>query len=553
MSITTTLLAALVLQVTAHQHAPEHTPEFTPPADDQVPLYDNLGSHAYRVTTANDEVQAYFDQGLRLYYAFNHAEAVRSFREAQRLDPSCAMCWWGEAIAFGPNINLPMDSTAGVAAYTASRRALEELDRESAVERALIEALGTRYVEVPGPDRAALDSAYARAMANVARRFPADPEAAALSAEAIMDLSPWAYWNADGSPRPGTERALDALEDVMRSNASHPGACHFYIHAVEAVDPDRALPCAERLAALMPGAGHLVHMPGHIYIRVGRYADAIAANEHAVHADESWIQDQRPGMGVYTAGYYPHNYDFLAFAASMAGRRDQATQAADRVRDLIPAEMFGVPGMAFLEHWWARPLQIRVRFGLWDDILATDAPADGLSHARALWHYARGRAFVARGEIASAARELGHLRSAAAGPSLEGMRMEFNAATDILAIAEHVLEGLVAEAGGDAARAIDLLREAAALEDAMTYGEPPEWSVPVRHDLGAVLLRARRSADAEAVYREDLARFRENGWALKGLAQALRAQGRPEEAREVEARFRRAWDTADVKLPTSSF
>jgi tetratricopeptide (TPR) repeat protein len=335
----------------------------------------------------------------------------------------------------------------------------------------------------------------------------------------------------------------------MAESPDHPGACHFFIHAVEAVDPDRAVPCAERLASLMPGAGHLVHMPGHIYIRVGRYADAIAANEHAVHADESWIQDQRPGMSVYTAGYYPHNYDFLAFAAAMAGRRAQSLEAARKVQALVPVEMMGDEGMSFLQHWWARPLQIQVRFGLWSEILSSEAPPAGHAHTRALWHYARGRALAATGRAAEARAELAALREAASDPTLVDVGMEFNLSTDLLAVAEHVLAGAVAEAEGDTARAVALLQRAAELEDALTYGEPPEWTVPVRHDLGAVLLRAGRAAEAEEAYRQDLARFRESGWSLDGLARALRAQGRDAEATEVEARFRRAWEAADGDIP----
>lgn len=548
MPITSTVLALLVLQAGAHQHQAPAPAQ----ADDPIPLYDNLGDHHYAVTTASPQVQAYFDQGLRLYYAFNHEEAVRSFREAQRLDPGCGMCWWGEALALGPNINMPMEPTAESAAWRAVRRAREVLDAETPVERALVEALTTRYGQPPRADlRASLDSAYSLATASVARRFPQDTEAAVLWAESVMDLSPWSYWNGDGTPRGGMGAALARLESVMVRSPDHPGACHFYIHAVEAVDPDRALPCAERLAALMPGAGHLVHMPGHIYIRVGRYADAIAANEHAVHADERWIQDQRPGMGVYTAGYYPHNYDFLAFAASMAGRREQATLAARQVRDLIPVEMLGMPGMAFLQHWWARPLQIQVRFGLWEEILTSAGPPSGMGeHAEGLWRYARGRALVALGRPEGARAELERLQALASSPDLEGVRMEFNEARDLLAIAELVLAGRLAEAEGDTSRALSLIRRAVELEDALTYGEPPEWSVPVRHELGEVLLRAERFREAEAVYRADLGRFRENGWALRGLTEALEAQGRIEEAREVEARLRRAWAGADVPLAT---
>ncbi|MGH7481082.1 MAG: hypothetical protein ACRELV_02930, partial [Longimicrobiales bacterium] len=404
-------------------------------------------------------------------------------------------------------------------------------------ERALIRALSLRYAATPPAERAALDTAYAHAMADVADRYPDDAEAAVLYGESLMDLSPWEYWTAEGEPRPGTEDALASFERVLATNENHPGACHFFIHAVEAVYPERAVPCAERLAGLMPGAGHIVHMPGHIYIRVGRYMDAIEANQHAVHADESYIRDQRPGVSVYTLGYYPHNYDFMAFAASMAGREEIALDAAEQVATLVPAEMLGAPGFDFLQHWMTRPLQMQIRFGHWADILDTPAPPDGLPHALAMWHYARGRAFAAQGDVAAADDELDALVAAAADPSLEGIGLEFNLASDILGIAVEVLSGFVAEARGDEDAAIRHLRDAARLEDALVYGEPPEWSVPVRQELGRVLLAAGQAAEAERVFREDLERFPENGWSLGGLAEALRAQGKAGEAAAVEARI----------------
>jgi tetratricopeptide (TPR) repeat protein len=516
---------------------------------DSVPLYDNLGDHHYAITAKSPKVQAYFDQGLRLYYAFNHQEGVRSFRAAQRLDSTCAMCWWGEALAWGPNINLPMDSASGVAAYAAIQRALQERHHASPRERALIDALAQRYAAVPPANRAPMDSAYSRAMAQVVQDYPGDNEAAVLYAESLMDLRPWNYWTEDGESQPGMAEALANLQRVTDADPKHPGACHFYIHAVEAVYPDRAVECAERLAGLMPGAGHLVHMPGHIYIRVGRYLDAIQANKHAVHADETYIRDQRPGVGMYTAGYYPHNYDFLAFAETMTGRSVQAIEAADNLAALVPEDMLRVPGMSFLQHWMTRQLQVRVRFGRWAEILEVPAPAEDLVHARAMWHYARGRALAAKGDVAGATAQLARVRAAQADLALEGVRLEFNQAPDILAVAANVLAGRIAEARGEYDEAIGRLSEAARLEDALTYGEPPEWTVPVRHDLGSVLLSAGRPEAAERVYREDLDRFRENGWSLWGLAQALRAQGHSAEAQAVHTRFAAAWSHADVELP----
>ena len=515
-----------------------------------VPLYDDLGTHHVEISTRVPEAQRYFDQGMRLYYGFNHAEAIRAFDEAARLDPECAMCYWGTALALGPNINAPaVDSASAARAYATVQEALRRATAASAREQALIRALATRYSADPTAPRPPLDSAYARAMAEVARAHPDDPEIAVLHAESVMDLSPWQYWTKEGTPRPQTPEVLSSLERVIASNQNHPGACHFYIHAVEAVQPEKAVPCAERLAALMPGAGHIVHMPGHIYIRVGRYQDAIRANEHAVHADESYIQDQRPGVGAYTLGYYPHNWDFLAFAAMMAGRRAQAIQAANKVPENIPEEALRTPGMGFLQHRMTRPLQMQVRFGQWDEILRAPAPAEDLPHARAMWNYARGRALAAKGQVAEAEKELALVQAAARDPQAASFGMEFNPSGPVLALAAEVLAGRIAAARGDHERAIAHLREAARMEDGLVYGEPPDWTVPVRHDLGEVLLRAGRAADAEAVYREDLERFPRNGWSLHGLAQSLRAQGKSAPAAEAEAAFRTAWEGADVQPP----
>jgi tetratricopeptide (TPR) repeat protein len=514
----------------------------------EVPLYDNLGHHHHAVSTRVPQAQRYFDQGLRLYYAFNHAEAIRAFREAARLDPGCAMCYWGTALALGPNINLPMDEAAGTAAYAALRQAQAVAPRATPREQALIAALAQRYAPVPPEDRAALDAAYSRAMKAVVERYPEDLEARVLYAESLMVLSPWQYWERDGSPRPATPELLAQLEHVMAANPRHPGANHFYIHAVEAVQPARAVAAAERLATLMPGAGHVVHMPAHIYIRVGRYLDAITANEHAVHADERYIRDQQPAFGIYVAGYYPHNYDFLAFAASMIGRAGQAIGAAEKIATLVPAELAKEPGMSYLQHHQTRHLQMKVRFGRWDDILREAAPPEEQPHARAIWHYARGRALAARGDVPGAEAALARVRATAADPRVVPLRLEFNTAGAVLAIAADVLAGHIAAAKGDFGAAVDRLRRAVRLEDDLVYGEPPDWTVPVRQELGAVLLRAGRPAEAERAFREDLGRFPENGWSLHGLARALRIQGRVPEADAVAARFSKVWQGGAADL-----
>ncbi len=525
--------------------AMEHTSAQT---TDSVPLYDDLGDHHVQIATDSAVAQNYFDQGVRLYYAFNHAEAVRAFKEAQRLDANCAMCWWGEAMAWGPNINMPMDEPSGIAAYAAVQGALARLEYASKHEQELINALAVRYAPVPPADRASLDQAYSDAMAGVAARYPDNQEVAVLYAESLMDLRPWDYWAEDGSPNPGIADALASLNSVIAVNEKHPGACHFFIHAVEKLYPERAIDCAERLANLMPGAGHLVHMPGHIYIRVGRYLDAVNANKHAIHADETYIQDQNPAMGMYTAGYYPHNYDFMAFATMMIGQSNDSIQAAEKVSRLIPGELLGAPGMDFLQHYSMRPLLIRVRFARWEELLTTAAPPVSQPHATAIWHYARGRAFAALQDSEAAALELDKLRAIAASPALKDMRLEFNLSVDVLAVAENVLAGWVEAASGKLVSAADHLYEAVRLEDALNYGEPPEWTMPARQDLGDILLLAERYGDAEQAFREDLQHFPKNGWSLHGLATSLRAQGKSIEAISVSAEFAKAWTYADTSV-----
>lgn len=533
------LTAALLLAPAGAEAAQESSaPQIQATGAVQVPLYQDLGTHHDPITTSLPVVQRYFDQGLRLYYAFNHQEAIRSFEEGARLDPDCAMCYWGIALSHGPNINAPMDAAAGRLASAALQQALTHENKVSARERALIRALATRYATEPPADRDELDAAYSRAMAEVVRRFPDDRDARTLYAESLMDLSPWDYWTSDGIPKPNTTELLSQLEHVLAIDPNHPGANHFYIHAVEAVQPERAIEAAERLAGLMPGAGHLVHMPGHIYIRVGRYEDAITANEHAVHADETYIRDQGPAAGIYVLGYYPHNYDFLAFAASMIGRDKQAIAAADTIASLVPKDLLHEPGMAFLQHHLTRYLQMRVRFGRWDELLKADAPAEDLPHARAIWLYAHGRALAARGHLKAAGEALTQLRAIAQDPRMMSLRLEFNTSGAVLGIAGEVLAGHIAAAKGDLPRAIDQLREAARREDALVYGEPPEWTVPVRQELGALLLKAGRPDDAERVFREDLKRFPKNLWSQQGLVETLRSLNRETEAETLAERVR---------------
>jgi tetratricopeptide (TPR) repeat protein len=506
-----------------------------------VPLFTNLGSFHRPISTRVEDAQAYFDQGMRLTYAFNHAEAIDAFGQALRFDPDCAICEWGIAYAYGPNINAPMDSASGVAAWQAVQRAHALADHASPVERALIDALAVRYAEDPSADRAALDAAYAAAMSDVRSRYPDDADVLVLHAEAVMDLRPWDYWTRAGAPREGTAEILADLESVLAENPDHPGACHYYIHAVEAMHPDRAVACAERLASLMPGAGHLVHMPAHIYIRTGRWADAITTNEHAVHSDESYIADRRPS-GVYPVAYYPHNYHFLSFAATMAGRAEQAVGAARSLVANVPIDVARqVPPVEPLVPYLHLTL---VTFGRWDEVLETALPPGDLRYATAMTHYARGVALAATGDRDAAAAALDTVRSIQTATT-----DPLNSA--VLEIGVHALMGEIAFRAGDLRGAETHFRQAAAVEDELLYIEPPHWYYPIRHSLAAVILAAGRPAEAEQVYRADLRRFPENAWSLHGLAESLRAQGKTAEADAIAPRL--AALGGDMQLPASRF
>jgi tetratricopeptide (TPR) repeat protein len=506
-------------------------------------LLPGLGDHRQAITTRNALAQRFFDQGLSLAYAFNHAEAARSFREAARLDPRCAMCYWGVAFVLGPNINAAMDTAVVGEAYEASRKAGALAVDATARERAYAAALAKRYAPTPAAARAPLDSAFAAAMREVAHSYPDDLDAATIFAEATMDLSPWSYWNADGSPRPGTADVLAALEGVLKRNVNHPGACHYYIHLVEAIHPERAVACAERLAALMPAAGHIVHMPGHIYIRVGRFNDAVEANVHAVHADETYIADRRP-QGIYPLAYYPHNYHFMAFAATMAGRGAVAVPAARSVVRNVPVDIAAVvPELQLLVPFAHLTL---ASFGRWDEVLAEPAPPPSLRFPTAMVHYARGVALAAKERLAESGVALDSLRAIAAGLTASPHR-------EIAQIAVHALLGEIHARRGLTNGAVQHFRAAVAIEDGLSYMEPPYWHYPIRHSLGAALLAAGRPADAEVAYREDLKRFPENGWSLFGLRQSLVAQGKRAEADDVGRRLEKAWRMADVSLTGSRY
>ncbi len=515
-----------------------------------IPLFDNLGTLHHPITTSSPLAQQYFDQGLRLVYAFNFEEAINSFEEAGRQDPEAAMAYWGMALALGPNINAPMSPSQERRAQDLVQKAKARLAKASASERAFVEALGTRYSPKNQSKREVLDRAYATSMREVARRFPDDPEAQVLAADALMNLQPWDYWVSDGRPKGVAAEIVSLLEQVLAKSPNHPGACHLYIHAVEAsLQPERAVPCAERLPELMPGAGHLVHMPAHIYMRVGRYHEAAERNEHAVSVDHAYLEHRRLA-GSYALDYYAHNLHFLWAALMMEGRSAEALLTARELVAKVPqAEM---KKALLLEAYLPTPVLTLARFGQWSEVLSELPPSKEFRYALGMWHYARGLAMTATGRLGS-----GQAEQLAIEEMIKGLRRaktpELKTLRTLLEIAARIIGGELAAKREKYDEAIRLLREAVRLEESLPYQEPPYWHHPVRHVLGAVLLTAKRASEAEVVYREDLRRHPDNGWALFGLVRSLRAQGKEAEARLVEEQFSTAWYASDVMLTSSRF
>jgi tetratricopeptide (TPR) repeat protein len=518
-----------------------------------APLLTGMGTHHHTIKTKSPLAQRYFDQGLVLAYGFNHAEAARSFRQAIKIDPNCAMCNWGLTYVLGPNINAKMEDDAVPESYAAMKRAVKLSSNNTASEQAYINALAKRYTDKLLEDRSELDLAYAEAMKQVTQQFPKDLDAATIYAEALMDTMPWDYWTQAGEPKPEAQKVLDTLESILEQSPDHPGANHLYIHAVEAVKPQQAISAADRLGSLVPGSGHLVHMPSHIYIRVGRYHDAAVANQKAIAVDNDYIT-QCHAQGIYPLAYMPHNHHFLWFAATMEGNRKLATEAAKNLAAMVDPQMMREPGMGTLQHFSIVPLFTMIRFGQWDEILATPQPETDLKYPTGVWHYARGLAFNAQGEIVKAQQELEALDLLADDPELEKVTIwDLNTTPDILRIADEVLTGEIAAQEGKNLRAIAHLRQAVNLEDALNYNEPADWSIPVRQYFGAALLKAKHYDAAEKVYREDLAIYPDNGWSLYGLSESLQAQNKDVEAKDVQQKFEFAWQYADVQLTASKF
>lgn len=516
-----------------------------------APVFSGLGDHHMPIT-ASPEAQKFFDQGVKLTFGFNHAEAIRSFRQAARLDLNCAMCWWGVAFALGSNINVPMPDDAVIPAWLALQNAKALADRVSPREQAWIAALSERYAETRAGDRAKLNEAFAQAMGDLVRQYPDDLDARTFWAEAMMDTQPWDYWQADGqTPKGHGAQIVAALERVIAVSPDHPGALHLYIHAVEAsTTPERAEAAADRLLQAMPNAGHVVHMPSHIYYRVGRYADAAAANELAAKVDEDYIATCK-AQGFYPAGYYGHNIHFLWTSAEMEGRYQVALESARRLVKAVDAPRLATQ-IPLAELYNFTPTMTLLRFGKYAEVLAEPAPDKALILDRAMSFYARAIAHANIGNLAAARTERKAL-AALRQVSLSRYEAAGLPAGQMFAVALASVDGEIARKSGDLPGAVTAFQRAAELERALPYTEPAYWHRPVAHLLGAALLEAGRPAEAEAVYRDSLTHYRRDGWALKGLAVALTKQGKTAEASSVTAAFEAAWRRADTPINGSRF
>jgi len=506
----------------------------------------------FDVTSKSEEAKAYFLQGYKLGNAFNHLEAARSFRYAAQLDPDCAMCYWGLAYVLGPNYNAAMDPAAVPMAYEAIQKAKELLPKASPKEQAIISATVNRYNNDPESDRAGLDAAYADALKKAHEQFPDDTNIATLYAEALMNLHPWDIWQKDGSPHPWTAEILEVLESTLAIDPDNIVANHMYIHATEASNnPGKAQASAERMRALAPGAGHLVHMPAHTYIRTGDYHMGSVANLESILADSVYLSLNHSG-GAYPLAYFPHNYHFLAATAALEGNSALALEASIRMARQIDTVMMRDPVMNTLQHYRIIPLYSMVKFAKWDDILSYPRPAADLLYPTAIWHYARGMAYLGKHDPEKVREELASLNVMKDDPQLEAVSIWYiNNASQLAKIASHVLEGELALHAKQYDQAVEHFRQAVELEDALKYNEPPDWFFSVRHHLGAALLEAGRYAEAQRVYQEDLKTFPKNGWALSGLVASLEGQKKKTEANTAKALLGNAWLFADVELKGS--
>jgi tetratricopeptide (TPR) repeat protein len=516
------------------------------------PLFDNLGAHQLTITTQSELAQKYFNQGLILAYGFNHLEAIRSFKEAVRQDSTCAMAYFGIAYCLGPNINAAMKEEDVEAAYTSASKAVKFSKNTTDWEKDVIEALSKRYTSQTVNDRSGLDKAYAASMKSVYEKYPDRADVGSWYAESLMDLYPWNYWTTDGNPQPWTPEILEVIESVLKDFPDHPGANHMYIHATEASQhPEKALVSAAKLGKLAPGAGHLVHMPSHTYIRTGNYHEGSLVNEAAAIADSTYIASCNV-QGTYPLLLFPHVYHFLAATSAMEGRGKRSIEAAFQVANHTDQELMKKADQGTLQHYFAIPFYVLVKFAQWDYILDMKQPEKEIPYQQAVWHYARGMAFTGKNQISNAENELKKLTLYSKDTVFNAIKIwETNSVSQLIQIAEKILKAEILEKKGKLNQSIPLLREAVAIEGQLAYQEPPDWFFSVRQTLGTKLFKDGKYKEAESEFLEDLKIYRENGWALNGLHEALIKQGKKAEATKVKARFEIAWKWADVQLDLS--
>lgn len=521
--------------------------------DQIAPLLKGMGEHGFDISSQDEWARTYFNQAMGLTYGFNHLEAGRSFDQVITLDPNSAIAYWGKALVLGRNINAGMEASSVMPAYNAIQKAVSLKNYASELEKDLIDALATRYsTDESLSDRNELDVEYAIAMKTVADKYPGDPNVLTLYASSLMNLHPWDFWNGDGSPKSWTPEILNVLETGLAAHPEHAGLIHYYIHAVEASkNPGRAMASADVLADLVPGSGHIVHMPSHIYIRTGRYHEGVLINERAMKVDDSYITQCRQ-QGIYPLAYVPHNRHFLWSMATLEGNSSKAIKAAEHMANHIDEQLMRSQELSTLQHYWVTPIYAYVRFGKWDKILSVDKPDSDLLYPLGVWHYARGIAYTASGKFDQAELELNQLRELASDEELRNITVwEINDAYHVLQIAAYALEGELRGKQGRTGDAVKALQSAVNLEEELNYNEPSDWHYPIRQSLGAVLLEAGYAKEAEAVYKADLEIFPENGWSLFGLHKSLDAQGKSNEALMVKERFDKAWKWADIKLKAS--
>lgn len=518
--------------------------------DNIAPLFEGLDAVDFPITTEDELVQRYFNQGLALAYGFNHAEAARSFYYASKLDSSCAMAYWGYAYVLGPNYNAGMESDNYERAYEAIQRSIALSSDISERERVLIEALSERYVKEPVEDRTSLDIAYSNAFKKLSTDFPNDADIATLYAESIMNLHPWDLWEKDGRIKEWTPPIIDALDKAMALNPNHIGANHFYIHAVEmSKTPQLGLKSAKLFDdGIVPGAGHLVHMPSHIYIRTGDYHKGTMANINAIMADSNYITACR-AQGAYPLAYYPHNYHFMAGTATLEGNSKWAIKAALEMSDYVNEQIMQEPGWGTLQHYYTIPYYVYVKFGKWEEILEMTNFNEEIKYPEAVRHYARGMAFLGKQDIKSAKRELTQLEVYADDENLKEITIwDINSVYTLMQIARRVLKAEILASELSYGESIQLLEEAVEIEDALNYNEPPDWFFSVRHHLGAVQIEAGAYENAILTYLEDLDRLPKNGWALHGMQLAYSNLGDEASVDQITDKLDVIWATADIEL-----